>query len=185
MKKTILSETAIFTGSIDRPKGYELDRNKIKAEAVKGYVLNNRKHFGENTWEHKDYKLVRRVPEFGFLEDYVREFFKLQTGLTLEPKSCYINILEHLEQSYSRNNLDLNHLVNSPRYTMVYCAEAVEKSSSIVIEYDDHLKINKLHQVPVKNNMFVIFPSTLRYFISENVSEDPSIFKTINFKTVI
>ena len=108
MKKTILSETAIFTGSIDRPKGYELDRNKIKAEAVKGYVLNNRKHFGENTWEYKDYKLIRRVPEFGFLEDYVREFFKLQTGLTLEPKDCYINILEHLEQSYSRNNLDLN-----------------------------------------------------------------------------
>ena len=50
MKKTILSETAIYTGTIDSPKGYEIDREKIKKEAVQGYVLNNRKHFIENTW---------------------------------------------------------------------------------------------------------------------------------------
>ena len=29
MKKTILSETAIYTGTIDSPKGYEIDREKI------------------------------------------------------------------------------------------------------------------------------------------------------------
>ena len=74
MKKTILSETAIYTGTIDSPKGYEIDREKIKKEAVQGYVLNNRKHFIENTWEHKDYKLMRHISELRFVEDYIKDF---------------------------------------------------------------------------------------------------------------
>jgi|TARA_R100000664_G_C2679826_1_gene88316 hypothetical protein len=182
MKKTILSETAIYTGTIDSPKGYEIDREKIKKEAVQGYVLNNRKHFIENTWEHKDYKLMRHISELRFVEDYIKDFFKIKAGVVLESKNYYVNILEHLEQSYSRNNLNLNHLLDSPSYTMIYCVDVTEKSSSIVIEYDDHLRINKLHQVPVKNNMFLIMPSTLRYFISENLSEDPNIFININYR---
>jgi|TARA_R100001530_G_scaffold69912_1_gene49548 hypothetical protein len=182
MKKTILSETAIYTGTIDSPKGYEIDREKIKKEAVQGYVLNNRKHFIENTWEHKDYKLMRYIPELRFVEDYIRDFFKIKAGLVLEPKDYYVNILEHLEQSYSRNNLNLNHLLDSSNYTMIYCVDVTEKSSSIVIEYDDHLRINKLHQVPIKNNKFIIMPSTLRYFISENLSEDPNIFINITYR---
>lgn len=182
MKKTILTETAVYTGIIDSPKGYEINREKIKNEAIKGYVLNNKKHFIENTWEHKDYKLTRSIPELRFVEDYIRDFFKLKTKQTLEAPSYYVNVLEHLEQSYSRNNLDLNHLLNSPNYTMIYCVDVTDKSSSIVIEYDDHLRINKLYQIAVKNNMFIIMPSTLRYFISENLSEEPNVFITINYK---
>ena len=141
-----------------------------------------RKHFIENTWEHKDYKLMRYIPELRFVEDYIRDFFKIKAGRVLEPKDYYVNILEHLEQSYSRNNLNLNHLLDSSNYTMIYCVDVTEKSSSIVIEYDDHLRINKLHQVPIKNNKFIIMPSTLRYFISENLSEDPNIFINITYR---
>ena len=178
MRKDILTEINVYHTVLSPQRGYNIDNKKIKAEAVKGYVLSAKRMEVKDCWEYKDYKFISPCTELSFLDTAIKDEFFAATKKSLKLKDRWVNIYEHLEQSYSRNSLYLNSYAESPWYTCIYCCDVVKDSSELIIEYDNVTKINKLNKYKIENNKLFIFPSTLRYFFSENFSEDPNIFIT-------
>lgn len=182
MKKDILTEINVYYTTLSPQRGHSIDNEKIKAEAVKGYVLSAKRMEEKDCWEYKDYKFISPCEELNFLDTAIKDEFFAATKKLIKLKDRWVNVYEHLEQGYSRNNLFLNSYFESPWYTCIYCCDVVENSSELVIEYDDVTKINKLNKYKIENNKLFIFPSTLRYFFSENFSEKPNIFITHTYK---
>jgi hypothetical protein len=57
-------------------------------------------------------------------------------------------------------------------------------SCELVIEYDDNRRKNRTWHIPIKNNYFYMFPSTQRYFITENKSKQMNVLLTINYEFI-
>jgi len=58
-------------------------------------------------------------------------------------------------------------------------------SCELVIEYDDNRRKNRTWHIPLKDNLFIIFPSTQRYFISQNKSKQTNIFLTMTYEYIL
>ena len=52
-------------------------------------------------------------------------------------------------------------------------------STGVIIEYDDNRRKGATWHIPLKDNQFIIFPSTQRYFISQNKSKQMNTFLTM------
>ena len=84
-------------------------------------------------------------------------------------------------QKQPLNKRELKDLKNSPDYTCIYGVDVAKDSCELVIEYDDNRRKNRTWHIPLENNKFIIFPSTQRYFISQNKSKQMNIFLTMTY----
>ena len=62
---------------------------------------------------------------------------------------------------------------------MVYGVD-VNDDCSIIFEDEDHSNNQELHYFNIKNNEFILFKSTERFFISKNISNKKNIFLITN-----
>ena len=69
-----------------------------------------------------------------------------------------------------RNHIDLNDLKSSPDYTIIYFVKG--NSGDLILEYDDHRVKNLYQSIPVKEGKYVLFNSSLNYYITENKNKD-------------
>ena len=76
------------------------------------------------------------------------------------------------------------YLKDAPDYTCVYVIDIAKDSCELVIEYDDNRRKNRTWHIPLVNNKFIIFPSTQRYFISQNTSKQMNIFLTMTYEYI-
>ena len=70
----------------------------------------------------------------------------------------------------------------SPDYTYIYGVDVAPDSCELVLEYDDHRRKGNTWHIPLENNKFIIFPSTQKYFISQNKSSAINVFLTTNLE---
>ena len=59
-----------------------------------------------------------------------------------------------------------------------------DKETGVVIEYDDNRRKGRDWHKPLKNNEFVMFPSTNKYFIPPNKSKRLNTFLTITYEYI-
>ena len=64
------------------------------------------------------------------------------------------------------NKIDLR---NSPDYVMLYGVDV--SNCQIRIYYDDNRRAGRSWDLPLENNKFILFPSTLIYHIKNNQKE--------------
>ena len=159
MQKQVVSEIAIIHGTVDSPKGFEIDRDKIKNDIISSFVKN--KKFNDS-----DYEVPFSQP-LQWFQDYIRDFFRDKYGQTLIPKSNFGYILNPGQASINRNTVDLVDLRNSPDYTLLYGVD-IDDKLDVTIEYNDNRRANRSWTIPLQNNKFIIFPSMQRIYISEN-----------------
>ena len=88
------------------------------------------------------------------------------------------------EQSFLRNHIEPVDLRNSPDYTLIYGINVADSSTECIIEYDDNRRKNKTWHIPIKNNNFIMFPSTQKYMFTQNTSEQMNIILTINYEFI-
>jgi hypothetical protein len=164
MEKKVLSEIALYYGDIAMPKGFEIDRNKLQEDILKSHIKNIK---------------FPSSREWGKLTTYLREHINLEYEFTLIPKITTGETYKPNEHSVSYLQLDPVDLQNSPDFVMLYGIHIAKDSCSVVIDYDDNRRKGRTWTIPLSNNKFILFPSTQRYYITANTSDQLNFILTI------
>ena len=118
------------------------------------------------------------------MQDYVRDHWRAEYGYTLVFKNMHGNVMYPKEKSWVRCQADPVDLRNSPDYTLIYGVDVQEGSCECIIEYDDNRRKNRTWHIPIKNNKFIMFPSTQKYSFSPNTSKGLNMLLTINYEYI-
>ena len=183
MDKITLSEISLIHGTVVMPKGFEIDRSKIKNDIIDSWVKANRISTNSKDYTYKDYKVNFSQP-LQWLKDYLRDHIKDEYNINLVEKKTHGNVYNPKEQSFIRHSVDPVDLRNSPDYTLIYVADCQKDSCKLIIEYDDNRRKGRSWHIPVNNNCFYMFPSTQRYCITENTSDQMNVLLTVNYEYI-
>jgi hypothetical protein len=169
MQKKVLSEIDIHFGQIEMPEGFEIDREKLSADILSSTIYNREFPFSRS-WD--------------MLQTYLREHINLEYGFTIINKKTIGNIYIPRQHSHSYLQVDPVDLRNSPDYVMLYGVNVGKDSCKVFIEYDDNRRKGRSWEIPLNNNDFVMFPSTQRYHITANSSEQLNFILTTTYEFI-
>ena len=167
INKNVLSEIALYGGDVDMPKGFEIDRDKLQTDILTSQINNT------------DFPYSR---EWDKLNTYLREHINLEYGFTLINKDMWGNVYKPKEISIPLLNIDPVDLRNSPDYTLLYGVNV--KDCSVRIHYDDNRRAGRCWDIPLKNNQFIMFPSTQTYYITNNQKDSLNFVQTITYEYI-
>ena len=180
MQKKVLSEIDLY---IDTVHVIKIDRTKIKNDILNSFVSAKRLSNNKKDYSYSDFEVPFSKP-LQWLKDYLRDHFSVDYHRVLIPKKEWGNIYHPYESSFTRHQVNPLYLKDAPDYTCLYGTEVAKDSCELVIEYDDNRKKNRTWHIPLKDNQFIIFPSTQRYFISPNTSKQMNIFLTLTYEYI-
>jgi hypothetical protein len=167
MQKKVLSEQSLFFGDVDMPKGFEIDQEKLTNDILQSNF--NTKEFPfSRTWD--------------MLNTYMRDFIGLDYGINLVNKSTWGNIYKPNETTIPLLNIDPVDLRNSPDFTMLYGVKV--KDCMVRIHYEDNRRKGRSWDIELKNNMFIMFPSTNMYYLTNNQKDSLNFVQTITYEYI-
>jgi hypothetical protein len=167
MHKKVLSEIDLHYGSIDMPKGFEIDRDKLQSDILSSHIKNLKFPYSRNA---------------DMLNTYIREHINVEHGFTLINKETWGNAYKPQEISIPLLNIDPVDLRNSPDYTFLYGVNV--KDCSVRIHYDQNRRAGKSWDIPLANNSFVMFPSTQMYYITNNQKDSLNFILTTTYEFI-
>jgi len=167
MQKKVLSEIGLYYGDVAMPKGFEIDRNKLQSDILSSNI-NNKKFPFSRTWD--------------MLNTYLREHIHVEYGFSLINKETWGNVYKPKEISIPLLNIDPVDLRNSPDYTFLYGVNV--KDCSVRIHYDNNRRAGRSWDIPLKNNDFIMFPSTQMYYITNNQKDSLNSILTITHEFI-
>ena len=167
MQRKVLSEQSLFYGDIDMPKGFEIDQEKLTNDILQS-TFNSKEFPFSRTWD--------------MLNTYMRDFIGLEYGINLVNKSTWGNIYKPNETTIPLLNIDPVDLRNSPDFTMLYGVKV--KDCNVRIHYEDNRRKGRSWDIELKNNMFIMFPSTNMYYITNNQKDSLNFVQTITYEYI-
>jgi len=165
MRKTILSEQALYYGDVEMPKGFEIN------------PLNLTNNFFDSLYRKKSFLFSK---DWEKLNVYIKDFVNLNYNLPLVNKDTWSNIFLPNERTESMVNVDPVDLKNSPDFTLLYGINTVD--CDIKILYDDNRRKGRSWTIPLTQNKFVMFPSTNMYSIINRQKESLNFIQTITYE---
>ena len=167
MQKQVLTEQSLFYGDIDMPKGFEIDQEKLTNDILQS-TFNSKEFPFSRTWD--------------MLNTYMRDFIGLDYGINLVNKSTWGNIYKPNETTIPLLNIDPVDLRNSPDFTMLYGVKV--KDCFVRIHYEDNRRKGRSWDIELKNNMFIMFPSTNMYYLTNNQKDSLNFVQTITYEYI-
>jgi len=167
MQKKVLSEIDLHYGSIDMPKGFEIDQCKLQTGILSSQIKNSEFPFSRT---------------LDMLNTYMREHIYVEHGFTLINKETWGNIYKPNEVSIPLLNIDPVDLRNSPDYTFLYGVNV--KDCSVRIHYEDNRRKGRSWDIKLENNKFILFPSTQMYYITNNQKDSLNFILTTTYEFV-
>ena len=167
MQKKVLSEIALYYGDVTMPKNWDIDRDKLQKDILQSVIQN------------KDFPFSRT---FDMLSTYMRDHINLNYGFTLINKKTWGNIYKPDENSKPLINVDPVDLRNSPDYTLLYGVKV--RGCRVRIHYEDNRRKGRSWDISLKNNMFIMFPSTNMYYITNNQKDSLNFIQTITYEYI-
>ena len=167
MQKKVLTEQSLFYGDIDMPKGFEIDQEKLTNDILQS-TFNTKEFPFSRTWD--------------MLNTYMRDFIGLEHGINLVNKSTWGNIYKPNETTIPLLNIDPVDLRNSPDFTMLYGVKV--KDCFVRIHYEDNRRKGRSWDIELKNNMFIMFPSTNMYYITNTQKDSLNFVQTITYEYI-
>ena len=167
MNKNTLSEIALYHGDIAMPKNFEIDRDKLSKDILQSDITDSPFPFSRN-WDR--------------LNTYMRDHFNVEHERNLVNKTTWGNIYKPNEVSIPLLNIDPVDLRNSPDYTLLYGVKV--KNCSIRIYFDDNRRKGRSWDIPLKNNMFIMFPSTNMYYLTNNQKDSLNFVQTMTYEYI-
>jgi hypothetical protein len=116
------------------------------------------------------------------LNTYMRDHIGLEYGINLVNKSTWGNIYKPNETTIPLLNIDPVDLRNSPDFTMLYGVKV--KDCFVRIHYEDNRRKGRSWDIELKNNMFIMFPSTNMYYITNNQKDSLNFVQTITYEYI-
>ena len=167
MQKKVLTEQAMYYGDISMPKYWEIDRIDL-AHHILQSDLNNEKFKFSKTWDK--------------LNVYIKDFINLKHSISLVDKDTWGNIYKPQEITIPLLNIDPVDLRNSPDYTLLYGVKV--KDCFVRIHYEDNRRKGRSWDVELKDNMFIMFPSTNMYYLTNNQKDLLNFVQTITYEYI-
>ena len=167
MQKKVLSEQSLFFGDVDMPKGFEIDQEKLTNDILQS-TFNTKEFPFSKTWD--------------MLNTYMRDFIGLDYGINLVNKSTWGNIYKPNETTIPLLNIDPVDLRNSPDFTLLYGVKV--KDCFVRIHYEDNRRKGRSWDIELKNNMFILFPSTNMYYLTNNQKDSLNFVQTITYEYI-
>ena len=167
MQKKVLTEQSLFYGDVDMPKGFEIDQEKLTNDILQS-TFNTKEFPFSRTWD--------------MLNTYMRDFIGLDYGINLINKSTWGNIYKPAETTIPLLNIDPVDLRNSPDFTMLYGVKV--KDCFVRIHYEDNRRKGRSWDIELKNNMFIMFPSTNMYYLTNNQKDSLNFVQTITYEYI-
>ena len=165
MHKKVLSEIDLHYGQIQMPKGFEIDRDKLQKDILSSHIKDSKFPYSRD-WDK--------------LNTYMRDHINLEHGFTLINKETWGNAYKPKEISIPLLNIDPVDLRNSPDYTFLYGVNV--KDCSVRIHYDQNRRAGRSWDIPLKNNDFIMFPSTQMYYITNNQKDSLNFILTTTYE---
>ena len=167
MHKKVLSEIDLHYGTVDMPKGFEIDQDKLQADILSSKIKNLEFPFSR---------------EWDKLNTYMREHITVEHGFTLINKETWGSVYKPQEISIPLLNIDPVDLKNSSDYTFLYGVNV--KDCSVRIHYDQNRRAGRSWDIPLTNNSFVMFPSTQMYYITNNQKDSLNFILTTTYEFI-
>ena len=167
MEKKVLTEQALYFGDVSMPKGFEINSDKFKADILQAKLENNNFKFSKN-WDK--------------LNTFIKDYINLKYKISLVNKSTFGNFYKPFTLTEPSLQVDPVDLRKSPDFVLLYGVQV--KDCFIKIYYDDNRRKGRSWDVELKNNMFVMFPSTNMYIIGNNDSKDLNFIQTITYEYI-
>jgi len=167
MRKHVLTEQAIYYGDVSMPQYWEIDRDYLSNQILYSNLTNNEFLFSP-TWDK--------------LNKYIIEHVNLKYQFKLVNKKTWGNIYKPLEKETYLSKVDPIDLKNSPDFVLLYGVNV--EDCNIKIFYDDNRRKGRSWIMPLKNNKFVMFPSTNSYRIINDQKNNLNFIQTITYEFV-
>ena len=167
MQKKVLTEQALYYGDVDMPKYWDIDRNKLTNDILQS-TFNSKQFPFSRTWD--------------MLNTYMSDFINLEYGISLINKLTWGNIYKPTEKTIPLLNIDPVDLRNSPDFTLLYGVKV--KDCFVRIHFNDNRRKGRSWDIELKNNMFIIFPSTNMYYLTNNQKDSLNFVQTITYEYI-
>ena len=167
IKKKVLTEQSLFYGDIDMPKGFEIDQEKLTKDILQS-TFNSKEFPFSRTWD--------------MLNTYMRDFIGVEHNINLINKKTWGNIYKPHQVSVPLLNIDPVDLRNSPDFTLLYGVKV--KDCFVRIHYEDNRRKGRSWDIELKNNMFIMFPSTNMYYLTNNQKDSLNFVQTITYEYI-
>ena len=167
MQKKILSEQALYYGDVNMPKHWEIDTTELSHHILQSSLSNKELQFSRT---------------YDKLNTYITDFIGLEHGINLINKLTWGNIYKPNETTIPLLNIDPVDLRNSPDFTMLYGVKV--KDCFVRIHYEDNRRKGRSWDIELKNNMFIMFPSTNMYYITNNQKDSLNFVQTITYEYI-
>ena len=165
MQKKVLSEIALYFGDVTMPKDWDIDRDKLQKDILISNIDNSVFPFSK---------------EWDKLNTYIREHVNLEYRFQLINKQTWGNTYRPQEVSIPLLNIDPVDLRNSPDYTLLYGVSV--KNCMVRIHYEDNRRKGRSWDIPLKNNKFIMFPSTNMYYLINDQKDNLNFVQTITYE---
>ena len=167
MHKKVLSEQVLYYGDVKMPEGWDIN------------PLNLCKQFFDSLYHEKDFHFCK---DWDKLNTYIREHINLKYSINLINKKTWGDIYKPQEISIPLLNIDPVDLRNSPDYTLLYGVKV--DGCKVRIHYDDNRRKGRSWDIELKNNMFIMFPSTNMYYITNTQKDSLNFVQTITYEFI-
>ena len=167
MQKKVLSEIALYYGDVAMPKDWDIDRDKLQQDILTSNVTDSPFPFSK---------------ELDKLNTYVREHINLNYEFTLINKNIWGNMYKPQEITTPLLNIDPVDLRNSPDYTFLYGVNV--KNCMVRIHYENNRRKGRSWDIELKNNKFIMFPSTNMYYLTNNQKDSLNFVQTITYEYI-
>jgi hypothetical protein len=167
MQKKVLTEQSIYFGDVSMPEHWEIDRTELSHHILQSSLTNEKLQFSKT---------------YDKLNTYIRDFIGLEHNINLVNKSTWGNIYKPNETTIPLLNIDPVDLRNSPDFTILYGVKV--KDCFVRIYYDDNRRKGRSWDIKLENNMFIMFPSTNMYYITNNQKDSLNFVQTITYEYI-
>ena len=167
MQKKVLSEIALYYGDVAMPKDWDIDQDKLQTDILNSQITDSPFPFSR-TWD--------------MLNTYIRDHINLEYGFNLINKETWGNMYKPQEITIPLLNIDPVDLRNSPDYTLLYGVNV--KNCMVRIHFEDNRRKGRSWDIELKDNMFIMFPSTNMYYITNNQKDSLNFVQTITYEYI-
>ena len=167
MQKNVLSEIALYYGDVTMPKNWDIDRDELQQNILTSNLTDSPFPFTK-TWD--------------MLNTYIREHINVEFEITLINRQTWGNVYKPAETTTPLLNVDPVDLRHSPDFTMLYGVNV--KNCMVRIHYDHNRRKGRSWDISLKNNKFIMFPSTCMYYITNNQPDSLNFVQTITYEYI-
>ena len=184
LEKHTLSEEFLITGKIDKVSS--INAKLIRNHLLSNYLMMNR-YKDDQYWYMKEYLKIPYHQHIQWIQDYLRDHFRLKHGKTLVPTpvdSIRGIIQQQGDVVNTHHNVKDWHLEESPDVSCLYCVGTGEKNSKMIFEYDDGRNKHRRWSESIEENKFILYSSHTPISITKNENRDFLVNLSLHFQLI-